>query len=270
MRLAHRAPAAESHFEIRGSAYGSGQAADVLVPRVHEARGCGDVGDDPPRRQARAVPRDEGRRDAAAVGRARRTDRAARALGAGVGLQPGGRAHHRLRRRRTLQPVRRGRRGARHARQSGLRDGHVPPVSQHDGQPARHARELPHRARSRLRQPRARSGGGYRARIRAVEPGELVAGRAARARRRHGALGRGHDRRRRGLRRGRRAVVDGRRVPELRVPRLRHQSVRAAPRRGETRRSRRGQRVVPRSTRRSRSPTTRRSGSSRPSTASTT
>ena len=58
-----------------------------------------------------------------------------------------------------------------------------------------------------------------------------------------------HHRRRRGLRRGRRTVADGRRVPELHVPRLRHQSVCVAPRRGEATGSGRGQRVVPRSAR---------------------
>ena len=39
-------------------------------------------------------------------------------------------------------------RGPREPRTSGVRDGHVPPVPQHNGQLARHAGELPYRARS--------------------------------------------------------------------------------------------------------------------------
>ena len=106
--------------------------------------------------------------------------------------------------------------------------------------------------------------------VRAVEPRELAAGRASGARRCHGTIGGRHRRRRRRVRRGRGTVADGRRVSEMHVPRLRHQPVRVAPRRGEAARPR--ARPTCRSTIRAtnRCPTTGRSGSSRRSTASTT
>ena len=59
------------------------------------------------------------------------------------------------RRRRALLVDPRGRGGAGDAGAPGLRDGHVPPLAADDAHARRHAEQLRHRRRPRLRQPRA-------------------------------------------------------------------------------------------------------------------
>ena len=82
-----------------------------------------------------------------------------------------------------LPPEPRGGRRARLARPRGVRHGDVPPLSADDGGARTDAGELPHRARPRLRQPRARRRGRDRAQLRTVEPSPPAARRAAGPRR---------------------------------------------------------------------------------------
>ena len=115
--------------------------------------------------------------------RARRGDRARRALGARVGLQPGCRqARHASRRRRherfSVTPG--GGRRAGVAGPRGVRHGHVPPPARRR---CRRSSDLPESFRTgrrrRLRQPRAGGRGRHRAQLRAVEPGPPAARRRA-------------------------------------------------------------------------------------------
>ena len=171
-----------------------------------------------------------------------------RALGARVGLQPGGGEDHRRRPRRALLADARGRRRAHPTRPRGVRDGHVPLAPEHDGDAPEAARELPQRDRSRLRQPRSRCGGRARARLRAVEPRPPGADRAADDGRRAPEARGGRARRRHRVRRRWRRPAARRGVPVEHDRRLRHLPARPRPGAITPRRRRPGQRIVPRPT----------------------
>ena len=106
-----------------------------------------------------------------------------------------------------------GRGGARDARPSGIRDGHVPSVPPDDGGTRGDARELPHRAGSRLRQPRRRRRGRHRTELRAVESSPPDPDGAPGARRHRRAAAGGDHRRRHRMRRRGSGAADGRSVP---------------------------------------------------------
>ncbi len=141
-----------------------------------------------------------------------------------------------------------------------------------DGGARAAAGELPHRARLRLRQPRAGGGGRHGAQLRAVEPGPPAADRAADARRRRRQAARPAARVADiGCGAGGAVLLLAEAFPASRVRRLRH--LPARPRPGRERASAEAgldNAGVPRRPRATRCRPTTRSTSSRRSTASTT
>ena len=199
------------------------------------------VGDDPPRRPARAVPGARRRRRPLTTAELADGHRPRRALGAGVGVQPGGapsssgRSDDGADERFSLTPEAAAVLAV--ARPRGVRHGDVPPPAADDGDARATAGELPHRPRPRLRQPRPGGCGRHRAQLRAVEPAPPAARTCCpRSTASSTRLDGRHRRRRRRLRRRRSGAAAGGSVPGQHVHRLRHLPVRARPRRRAPRR----------------------------------
>ena len=114
---------------------------------------------------------------------------------------------------------------------------HLPRPPPDDAAPRRAPGELPHRPRSRLRQPRTGAGDGHRARVRAVDAQAPRRRRDPPAGRGRGPPRRRHPRRRYRVRCGRRGDDARRGVPGELGRRLRHLPPRARPRPPASRRA---------------------------------